>query len=303
MSAAISDLLTQATNGTRASAATLTVIKGVGASTITCNALTGWPTATAVHFSIYTVINGVKTVGSQTDWKGVVAGSTITALTLRAGTDQAYPIGAIVEAAPTAAWNTDLINALLLQHNQDGTHGALTAASLVLAGTNILNLLTPAGAMMPFAGTVTPTGWLLADGTAVSRTTYSGLFGVIGTTYGAGNGSTTFALPDARGRILAGKAATGTFATLGGTMGVETIDSTHAHATDAQGNHSHGGGTGYYASNGGGSDVITTHTGASPPSHYHGISLDGNHGHNVDSRLGVSSIVQPTLVVNQIIKT
>lgn len=56
-----------------------------------------------------------------------------------------------------------------------------------------------------FAGTTAPSGWLLCYGQAVSRTTYANLFAVIGTTYGAGDGSTTFNLPDLRGRVTAGK--------------------------------------------------------------------------------------------------
>lgn len=51
---------------------------------------------------------------------------------------------------------------------------------------------------------VVPTGWILCDGLGVSRTTYASLFGVIGTTYGAGDGSTTFNVPDLRGLFLRG---------------------------------------------------------------------------------------------------
>jgi hypothetical protein len=63
---------------------------------------------------------------------------------------------------------------------------------------------TPAGAIMPFAMNSAPTGWLAADGSNVNRTTYAALFTAIGTTYGAGNGSTTFALPDLRGIFVRG---------------------------------------------------------------------------------------------------
>lgn len=63
----------------------------------------------------------------------------------------------------------------------------------------------PTGALMDFAGAAAPTGWLLCFGQAVSRTTYSDLFSVIGTTWGVGDGSTTFNVPDFRGRIAAGK--------------------------------------------------------------------------------------------------
>jgi microcystin-dependent protein len=52
------------------------------------------------------------------------------------------------------------------------------------------------GMIIPFAGNVVPTGWLLCDGSAISRTTYANLFAIIGTTYGAGDGSTTFNIPN-----------------------------------------------------------------------------------------------------------
>jgi microcystin-dependent protein len=58
--------------------------------------------------------------------------------------------------------------------------------------------------MQAFAGSSAPTGWLLCNGTTASRTTYSNLFSVIGTTYGVGDGSTTFGLPDMRGRVPMG---------------------------------------------------------------------------------------------------
>lgn len=62
----------------------------------------------------------------------------------------------------------------------------------------------PIGAVMPFAGSSAPTGFLMCDGSAVSRTTYSALFAAIGTAHGTGDGSTTFNLPDYRGRFLRG---------------------------------------------------------------------------------------------------
>jgi hypothetical protein len=61
------------------------------------------------------------------------------------------------------------------------------------------------GMVAAYAGSSAPSGWLLCDGTAVSRTTYSALFAAIGTSYGAGDGSTTFNLPDLRGRVPVGK--------------------------------------------------------------------------------------------------
>lgn len=62
----------------------------------------------------------------------------------------------------------------------------------------------PAGSVQAFAGSSAPNGWLLCDGTAVSRTTYSSLFSVVSTTFGVGDGSTTFNVPDLRGRVPMG---------------------------------------------------------------------------------------------------
>ena len=75
-----------------------------------------------------------------------------------------------------------------------------------------------------------PTGWLLCDGSAVSRSTYAALFAVIGTTYGSGDGSTTFNLPSLKGKVPVGKDAAQTeFDTLGETGGSKTVDSSHTH--------------------------------------------------------------------------
>jgi microcystin-dependent protein len=64
--------------------------------------------------------------------------------------------------------------------------------------------MAPPGAVMAFARSSVPTGWLKCNGAAVSRTTYADLFAAIGTTYGAGDGSTTFNLPDLRGEFIRG---------------------------------------------------------------------------------------------------
>lgn len=62
----------------------------------------------------------------------------------------------------------------------------------------------PSGVVFPFAGSVAPSGYLLCDGTAISRAEYPQLFLTIGTSHGIGDGSTTFNLPDYRGRFLRG---------------------------------------------------------------------------------------------------
>lgn len=69
---------------------------------------------------------------------------------------------------------------------------------------DLLNAYSPAGEVAPFARTSAPSGWLVCDGSAVSRTTYARLFSAIGTNFGVGNGSTTFNLPDIRGEFVRG---------------------------------------------------------------------------------------------------
>jgi hypothetical protein len=72
----------------------------------------------------------------------------------------------------------------------------------------------PSASIVMWAGASAPSGWLLCDGSAVSRAGYSALFAIVGTTYGAGDGATTFNLPDLRQRFPLGKAASGTGSTL-----------------------------------------------------------------------------------------
>lgn len=122
--------------------------------------------------------------------------------------------------------NTAVTNAATAQTTANGAIsniGDLTN----LQTTNKNNLVTAinelilfAGIVLPYAGSVAPDGYLLCDGSAVSRTTYSKLFTAIGTTYGSGDGSTTFNVPNLKGRNLIGYDANDTdFNALGKTGG------------------------------------------------------------------------------------
>lgn len=129
---------------------------------------------------------------------------------------------------------------------------------------------TPAGIIQQFGGTSAPTGYLICDGSAVSRTNYSSLFTAIGTSYGAGDGSTTFNLPDLRQRVPVGKHSSGTFSMLGGTGGAEnttlSVSNLPSHAHDVN-----------PASFTSGSESSHTHS-INPPSTT--TSSDGNHTHS-----------------------
>lgn len=79
----------------------------------------------------------------------------------------------------------------------------------------LAQMIVPIGVVQAFAGSTTPQGWLLCDGSAVSRTDYADLYAVIGDTYGAGDGSTTFNLPNLVDKFIQGNATSGTEKTAG----------------------------------------------------------------------------------------
>ena len=131
---------------------------------------------------------------------------------------------AAVDAVTTVA--AALINQL---ETKVGVNNSTDANSLDYKVSHLLSSLT--GIIFPFGGVSAPTGFLLCDGSAVSRTTYATLFGVIGVAYGVGNGSTTFNLPDLRDRSAVGKAASGARGTLGA-VGGSSADHTHTEGSN-----------------------------------------------------------------------
>jgi microcystin-dependent protein len=184
--------------------------------------------------------------------------------------------------------------------------------------TALLGYLVPTGSVLNYAGATAPTGFLLCDGSAVSRTTYAALFGVIGSTYGAGDGSTTFNLPDTRGRttIGAGQGTGLTNRALAASGGEEShtqaIAELPAHShTASQGTHTHSdaghlhqifglvqGGAGGTATNVG-SGSTNTNTGyASIQAASAGAITIANTGSGTPF-----NVMQPFVALNKIIKT
>lgn len=101
----------------------------------------------------------------------------------------------------------------------------------------------PPGVVLPFAGATAPQGWILCDGSAVSRTIYAALFAAIASAHGSGDGSTTFNIPDYRGRIIRGRdggiardpdRASRTAANAGGNTG-DNVGSVQGQATKTPG--------------------------------------------------------------------
>ena len=121
-----------------------------------------------------------------------------------------------------------------------GATGSDNALPTEQAVREALTALIPAGTMVLFGGTSAPSGWLLCDGAAYSRTTYAALFAAINTRWGVGDGSTTFNIPDLRGRapIGEGQGSGLTNRTLGSKLGEEN----HALTLAENGSHTHVGG-------------------------------------------------------------
>jgi microcystin-dependent protein len=139
------------------------------------------------------------------------------------------------------------------------------------------DVLVPIGGMVPFAGSVAPNvNWKLADGSAISRTVYAVLFAACGTTYGAGDGSTTFNLPDTRNREVMGSGTTYTRGTTATGVVTLTVGNLPAHDHGSVSDHSHS------LSGSTGTDGNHGHSGST--------DTTGNHGHAVQNQTTRSDI-------------
>lgn len=114
---------------------------------------------------------------------------------------------AIFAAGKTAA-SESATGVVELATTAEATTGTDTARAVTPAGVAAavaaLGAIIPAGTVISYAGATAPAGWLKCNGAVVSRSTYAALFAAIGTTYGAGDGSTTFKLPELRGEFIRG---------------------------------------------------------------------------------------------------
>ena len=180
-------------------------------------------------------------------------------------------------------------------------------------GANLQGLeLVPSGTIVPWSDSVIPTGFLECTGQAVSRSTYATLFGIIGTTYGAGNGSTTFDVPDLQDNVAVSKSPNKNLASTGGANTVSStgnVGGSTANATLSSpqlASHSHGINRPVQFPGTQVGGVIAAN--ANSPSTNAFINSAGSgdgHSHNMSATFSgdATSVVQPYLTVVYVIKT
>jgi len=182
----------------------------------------------------------------------------------------------------------------------------------------------PTATIVPWSDSSVPSGFLECDGSAVSRSTYADLFAIIGTTYGSGDGSTTFDLPDLQDNVAVGKSGTKNLASTGGANTVSATGNVgggtaNATLSEAQlASHDHGispaMGTIYNGNGGGpwyGAKTFTPNSltpSANPslnPWRNANTGSGSGHAHNMSANFSgdATSVVQPYLTIIYIIKT
>jgi microcystin-dependent protein len=171
----------------------------------------------------------------------------------------------------------------LCAQDADGNETQITSAGALKTNS------VPTGAVFQWLTSSPPTGYLICDGSAVSRTTYADLFVVIGTDFGTGNGSTTFNLPSLKGRVPVGlDAAQSEFDTLGETGGAKT----HTLTTDEIPAHVHT--VAFNDDPGGANNAVGDGSTSQPLGTVNSSSVGGGGAHNN---------LQPYFVTHYIIKT
>jgi len=188
--------------------------------------------------------------------------------------------------------------------NYEATRYDFTGANL----TGIEGI--PTATIVPWSSSSVPTGFLECNGAAVSRSTYSALFAIISTTYGSGDGASTFNVPDLQDNVAMGKSGTKALASTGGANTVSadgTVGGSTANATlstSQLASHSHNSGAGFTSRRNEVHPVYPSVNFANPS----GTGSTGSgtgHSHNMSATFSGSatSVLQPYLTIIYIIKT
>ena len=164
----------------------------------------------------------VKTNDTKTAAEQVFVADTTGLVYMRHGTITSSEVGdETVYSVTWGTWSSELASQDYVQQEVNVGVGAskdYTDEQIVIAKDytdNKVSISVPTGCVQAFAGQNTPTGWLLCDGSAVSRTDYADLYAVIGDTYGAGDGVDTFNLPNLVDKFIQGNATAGTVKSAG----------------------------------------------------------------------------------------
>ena len=186
--------------------------------------------------------------------------------------------------------------------NYEATRYDFTGANL----TGIEGI--PTATIVPWSSSSVPSGFLECDGSAVSRSTYSALFAIVGTTYGSGDGASTFNVPDLQDNVAVGKSNNKALASSGGANTVQStgnVGGSTANATlstSQLASHSHntgqaGGGPGV------GGQQMNIHRGNQGQTS--SVGSGGGHSHNMSATFtgDSTSVLQPYLTIIYIIKT
>jgi microcystin-dependent protein len=178
-----------------------------------------------------------------------------------------------------------------------GVTSVAAGTGIQVSGTSTVTVsiapaaLMPVGATIAYVATSAPTGWLLCDGQAVSRSTYSALFAVIGTAYGAGDGSTTFNVPHMMGRVAMGVHPSGT-GEVPTALGARTGEATHTLTTAEMPAHTHDVADDLVASPGAGAGIYVIESGG---------GTGGVHATTSTGSGGAHNTIPPVMGFNYII--
>lgn len=204
----------------------------IGSTTIKVDTISNVPDKFIATYGTL-LSSGFIDPATKRDFKGHLSGADVIIDAFEPGSaDAGNTAGQVVIIKPNSGWSnrvsTFIRRAMGIDATPDDFHiGQLTATGLTIGGRDLSQFM-PVGALLSYAGAAVPSGWLLCDGTAVSRTTYAALYAAIGTTHGTGNGSTTFNVPDLRGRVTIGVGtATGARGATAHTLGEKGGEQTH----------------------------------------------------------------------------
>ena len=273
------------------------------------------PTDVAMSGDVHISNTGATTIQSASVTGAKIASSTITESNITAGTITNASINTTAAIAlskltalnafisPVTDTNGFLVNSATTATEIGYVHGVTSNIQTQI------NAITGAGSFQPgmgqpFFGSSIPAGWLLCDGSAVSRTTYSNLFGAIGTTYGPGDGSTTFNLPQGINYTMVGQGGS-----IAGSLGTQAGSATHTltvaeipanlTVTDTGHTHPYGAASPSISVDNTGSTRVVVPGG----SNNQNLTASAMVGIAVGGGGTAHSIVQPSLGINWIIKT